>query len=669
MPQLSPEQVLAEIKQNGAYDKMRQEILKTFSESKRGKEFESQINSLLESFTKDSEQTRGRDEEEHLERRVLGYLERKGRLQRIEKDARNYWLLMEKREMVENTIKQAIESAYMSESSDRHQHSAKITRPLEVDPPRIPPSHGTGASTRTHNFYRRGDAVAAFLATGDPFCDAQQYICLSVEVISCDAEKSMYTVRDPDSNGTRQNNWVVYWDQIIALKRPYEQKYRDGDQVYALYRDDLGTDAAVSTEFFPGRVEHVGQMSLAIRFDTGELTHVYYDEVFAAGRVGFLRQQSEDRKKRNAPDSMVEVHGRIIPSFTGFWPEIARPGLGNHCRKVRYRQMPPLLVDVHSADRYYTRSQLKIQRIEHPTEDYESEKNSLRQSSDMDTDSSSEALSSPIPSVHTEQHDDNQAPMDLLQQVRHPITEPKANNNSEFNPDHRPVQLQAVHTQPKKPVHPMSSEEDGEIDAEDGEEGECLDEPYVASARTMSVNNRSRGEHTHGPTLRRPSHSRSSSRHENRNLRLDRYSPPRARGSRDGSIQRPSRRDSYYGPSRDRGSDRSPERGRVSRFDNRDQFTRDSHRDRGYYSRRRSRSRSRSGSPNRRYRSSASYNNDQLHRAPHVAHVIPQSQIIINPFRPVAFDMGMDPAATQDQTDIHRSENSPYQSRRHYGSR
>ncbi|KAJ2743401.1 hypothetical protein GGI20_003763 [Coemansia sp. BCRC 34301] len=214
---------------------------------------------------------------------------------------------------------------------------------VEVDPPRV-----VSSGARTHNYYRRGDAVVAFVSLDNAMCERQPaYICVAAEVTACDAKRNMYTVRDPDapSSEAAQNTWVVYWDQLLAIKRPYEVKYHVADQVYALFREDGSGDTAVSTEFFPGHVLSVGQLSLAVQFDSGALAHVYYDEVFAAGRVGFLRTHSAERRRLGAADSMVESsQGKFIPSFTGFWPNEAEPQLGKHGRKVRYRQKPPILV-------------------------------------------------------------------------------------------------------------------------------------------------------------------------------------------------------------------------------------------------------------------------------------------------------------------------------------
>ncbi|KAJ2539536.1 hypothetical protein EV175_006332, partial [Coemansia sp. RSA 1933] len=395
MIHVSPEQVLGELKQNGSYAAMRQEMLKVFSESERGKELEKDIAALVEraSASGDGEAPmRGRNRDENLERRIAGYLERHGRLERLETDARNYWLKGDKKEAMRRSISEATDRVSKTDNPSRLRQ--RVSRALELEPPRLP-SHGSGAPARSHSFYRIGDAAAAFVPIGNSFLNSSpRYTCVSVTIESCDAPKNMYMVRDPDAahQGPLQEVWAVFWDQLIALKRPYDHKHREGDQVYALYRNDLGEGTAVSTEFFPGRVERVSQMSIAVRFDTGELAHVYYDELFAAGRVGFLRQQSEERKRRCASDAMVEVHGRFIPSFTGFWPSIAQPGLGKHGRKTRYRQMPPLLVDERSADKYYLQTQLQDIRNETDGAVCESDKNS-----DMDTGSSSTAPESPAP--------------------------------------------------------------------------------------------------------------------------------------------------------------------------------------------------------------------------------------------------------------------------------
>ncbi|KAJ2327158.1 hypothetical protein IWW51_001902 [Coemansia sp. RSA 2702] len=337
---LTAEQVLARLKQNGTYDSMRKQQLDAFVASEHGKAFEATANSLLRRLAEDADSARVGDRAGYLERRLVEQLKLNGRMERMERDTRNYWFAADRHDAVAKSISAAI--GQLRDGSTARVDGSTVSRPLEVDPPRLPPA---GSRGRSHNYYRRGDAVAVFVPVGDSLRAAPEYICLALGIDACDSARNMYSVRDADAAGSGQSKWAVYWDQILAIKRPYEQVYRAGDQVYALYRDDYGADTAVSTEYFPGKVEDVGKLSLAIRYDAGGLAHVFYDEVFAAGRVGFMRQMSDERKRSGAADAMVEVHGRLIPSFTGFWADTAQPLLGKYGRKVRYRQMPPILVE------------------------------------------------------------------------------------------------------------------------------------------------------------------------------------------------------------------------------------------------------------------------------------------------------------------------------------
>ncbi|KAJ2643067.1 hypothetical protein GGF44_001355 [Coemansia sp. RSA 1694] len=334
------QQVVARLKQNGTFDTMRQEMLASFLASARSTEFDDKVREILEREYADVSTMRGPELTRILERRLVSSLERQGVLAHLERDARNFWLSGERSAATKQKITLAIGDAQASGAA------ASIASLVDVDPPRI-----AGSGTRTHNYYRRGDAVVAFIALGSALCSPlAQYVCVAAEVAACDARRNMYTVRDPDADAdagsAAQNTWVVYWDQLLAIKRPYECTYHAGDQVYALFREDAGGDTAVSTEFFPARVHSVGALSLAVRFDAGgALCHVYYDEVFAAGRVGFLRARSAERRRRGDGGAVVETpQGKEVPSFTGFWPAEAEPRLGKHGRKVRYRQKPPLLV-------------------------------------------------------------------------------------------------------------------------------------------------------------------------------------------------------------------------------------------------------------------------------------------------------------------------------------
>ncbi|KAJ1900976.1 hypothetical protein LPJ66_001105 [Kickxella alabastrina] len=340
MARLSAEQALFRLKENGTFDALRQELQHAFSNSTRGQEFVSKVRDMLQWTSDERGYTRTSDKTQYLERRLLEQLEQHGTLERLGTDARTFWLTAERHPRLQAKIKQA----FAQPEPFSPIPSTVVSRPLEIDPPRIP-SQGAGQPPRSHSFYRRGDAVAAFVATCDPLCHDASYICLLAEIAACDAQRNAYTVRDADADGARQSMWVTHWDQLMTLKRPYEYTYRVGDQVYALYRDDSVAHTQVTTEFFPARIACVGPISLAVRYDSGELAHVYYDEVFAAGRVGFLRRKSEERRRAEGPaGGMVEVQTKLVPSFTGFWPREQSPALGKHGRKVRYRQMPPMLM-------------------------------------------------------------------------------------------------------------------------------------------------------------------------------------------------------------------------------------------------------------------------------------------------------------------------------------
>ncbi|KAJ1933070.1 hypothetical protein GGF37_006847, partial [Kickxella alabastrina] len=330
MARLSAEQALYRLKENGTFDALRQELQHAFSNSTRGQEFVSKARDMLQWTSDERGYTRTSDKTQYLERRLLEQLEQHGTLERLGTDARTFWLTAERHPRLQAKIKQA----FAQPEPSLPMPPTVVSRPLEIDPPRIP-SQGAGQPPRSHSFYRRGDAVAAFVATCDPLCHDASYICLLAEIAACDAQRNAYTVRDADADGAWQSMWVTHWDQLMTLKRPYEYTYRVGDQVYALYRDDSAAHTQVTTEFFPARVACVGPISLAVRYDSGELAHVYYDEVFAAGRVGFLRRKSEERRRAEGPaGGMVEVQAKLVPSFTGFWPREQSPALGKHGRKV-----------------------------------------------------------------------------------------------------------------------------------------------------------------------------------------------------------------------------------------------------------------------------------------------------------------------------------------------
>ncbi|KAJ2807767.1 hypothetical protein H4R20_001145 [Coemansia guatemalensis] len=578
---LTAEQVLEKTQQNGTFDKMRKEVFDSFVASERGKAFEKTINGLLQTISEDPEMRWSKDKAKFLEKQLLEHFGRNRDMERIERDARNFWLVPERRDRLKTCISQAIDELRDSSALNEHkkQHRQVATRSLELDPPRLPP-RGTRGAGRSHNFYRRGDSVAAFLSTTDVLSHTPPYICLLVDITACDAPRGMYTVEDLDKTGADlQHTWVVYWDQILAIKRPYEQVYRPGDQVYALFRDDYGTDAAVSTEFFPGRIEQVSQMVLAIRFDTGEICHVYYDEVFAAGRVGFMRQMSEERRKQNTADAMVEVNGRFLPSFTGFWPETAQPALGKHGHKVRYRQPPHILVEhrpraaVQTWEQNTTRAITPTAREARGIGYHDAVE---AQSSDMELDSSGGSPPSPSRSAIDRKPADLQpaaTPKVLSESIEPALaTRPSSSSIHERAPSRkashadlqRPADGASAHNQgaaerkPNTDHAPESpSSEDGEIGAGE-EEGELQDSSYPpvtpkesARARDMS------------PSIRRSSLTRSTARHGGRESRWDRRTPPyRDRGKSQG--RRPG-----YSRDRSRSSrprDRSPS---VRRYDSR----------------------------------------------------------------------------------------------------
>lgn len=325
MVRLSPEQVLANIKQSGVYDQMRQEMLDSFLSSSNGHYFDNMVNKLLSKMPNS----------ESLEKQLSSSLDTTGVWQQLERDASNFWLTQQKHTTLEQALRNAISSG------NTPANCSSSSGPLGIDPPTD--------RARVRKYYKRGDTVVAFVPLEDSLCERHpQYVCISTEVTACNAENNTYTVKDLDGGNGQQTMWVVSWDQLLSIRRPYEYKYNLDEQVYALYRQGAATDMAVSTEFFPGRVEHVGRISLAIRYDSGYLGHVFYDEAFPAGKVGFLRQKSIGRRRKlgdNEKTMVDAVSGRLIPSFTGFWSSQERLGLAKHGRKCRYREMPPLLVD------------------------------------------------------------------------------------------------------------------------------------------------------------------------------------------------------------------------------------------------------------------------------------------------------------------------------------
>ncbi|KAJ2546889.1 hypothetical protein EV175_005433 [Coemansia sp. RSA 1933] len=232
---------------------------------------------------------------------------------------------------------------------------------------------------------------------------------------------------------------------------------------------------------------------------------------------------------------------------------------------------------------------------------------------------------------------------------------------------------------PAKQAQPVSSEEDGEIDVEPNEEGECV-------------------EDRHPPSSPRARDSSSSSHR--------RYSDYHHRSARRQSSH--SRADYYY----QQGSrhDRPPSRGRTSRYDDRERspYSRHSrdewglgrrssgYRDSGYRDRRRSRSRSRSRGRSRAdpYGRADSYGRadpygsspmhvaqpplpppapqHQLRMAPNGIMISPPHQpppppVAINPFQPV--DFGSPMPQQQNRMDVCDDDHYPYQHPRQHDRR
>ncbi|ORX72990.1 hypothetical protein DL89DRAFT_265148 [Linderina pennispora] len=391
MVRVTPEQVLARFKQDGSFDTLRHALLSSFQDSKGGAKFDALVNSALHSLAA-----------EHAKDLLSG---------------------------IRSAINGAMEAG-----------AGAVSRPLEVEGPR---GMMAGGRLGGHSFYRRGDSVAAFVPTTDPLLTAPQYACIQAEIVACDAPKNMYTVRDTSALPHAQDTWAVYWDQMLMIKKAMEQSYRIGDQVYALFRDDLHPDTAVSTEFFPGRIVHVGMTSLAVEFRDHIIGHAYYDEVFAAGRVGFLRRQSDKRRRADAPDAMVEVHGRVIPSFIGFWPSEEAPALGKRNRSVKYRPRRRLLIQPHRP--------LVPPAAPSPPH---MQITQSRASSEIEMDTSSSPQSPAIPTASAVPHVPVSAPVSLPPPPPPPVSAP---------PPPPPPQI------PAADIAQVSSEEEGEIEPEDGE--------------------------------------------------------------------------------------------------------------------------------------------------------------------------------------------------------
>ncbi|KAJ2778923.1 hypothetical protein H4R18_004315 [Coemansia javaensis] len=529
---VTAEQVLAHARATGAFDAALSGLIEAFEASEQGAAFEAEAAAALQRAADDPEAQRAGDRAAYLERRLAEHFGRGSGLERLEADARN-WLLG-RGGALGGPVARVVGEMRGADGLQRH---GGVQRALELDPPRL--------AARGHSFYRRGDAVAAFLSVADPLALERSCVCLSVEIAACDSARNMYTVRDPDAAPGGRAAWVVYWDQMLAIRRPHEQSLRPGDQVYALFRDDYSPDMAVTTEFFPGRVEASDHVTVAVRFDTGELAHVYYDEAFPAGRVGFLRRLSDDRRRaRNAPGATVDIAGRPVPSFTGFWPATARPALHKHGRRVRHRQPPPILIDHRSR--------------------YQSPPGALSPGSSSDMDlGSSNASPSPAP-AEISGPIETPGPAPVVSAPAVPTPAPPAPNVSAPAPPPPEPAPAPVRRRPTRfdqgPPLPSPGEE-GEIDT--GEEGEVRSPP-------------AHWEDAHG--CRRRASSRSSSRHRSR----EPYGRGRYR-SREPYGDRYTSRDRDWG--RDRSRDRmdradrrgrspSPDRGAWPRrsYDRRDRY-------------------------------------------------------------------------------------------------
>ncbi|KAJ1930000.1 hypothetical protein FBU59_006995, partial [Linderina macrospora] len=271
---VSPEQVLVKFKQNGSFDSLRNSLLASFQDSEAASKFSSMVNSALQSLAVELPR-HVPDRAAAFEKRLAENLTRQGRLDQLERAARNHLMSQHTHKDLLDGIRSAVDGAVGVEGN------GELSRRLEVDGLRGMSTNGRIAG---HSFYKHGDEVAAFVPTTDPLCTVPKYACIQAVVVSCDAPKNMYTIRDKNALPHTQSMWAVYWEQMLMIKKAMEQNYRIGDQVYALYRDDLRTDTAVSTEFFPGRIAQVGELSLAVEFYDRSIGHVYYDELFAAGR-------------------------------------------------------------------------------------------------------------------------------------------------------------------------------------------------------------------------------------------------------------------------------------------------------------------------------------------------------------------------------------------------
>ncbi|KAJ2526840.1 hypothetical protein GGH20_003334, partial [Coemansia sp. RSA 1937] len=214
---LTANQVLARIKQSGTFDTMRTDMLAEFVSSPQGQTFDKTVRALMQRMSEDSDMSRASDKHAYIERRLIEQLKHNGRMERMERDARNHWLSVPQYHKIGDAIERAI-----AQPRDATEHKV---RALHVDPPRM-----QSRGSRSHNYYRRGDVVAAFVPLENSLCRTGGYICLQLEIDACDAVRNMYTVRDVDCARNGQTKWAVYWDQILAIKRPYEQVYRRGDQ-------------------------------------------------------------------------------------------------------------------------------------------------------------------------------------------------------------------------------------------------------------------------------------------------------------------------------------------------------------------------------------------------------------------------------------------------------
>ncbi|KAJ1967609.1 hypothetical protein H4R35_006661, partial [Dimargaris xerosporica] len=313
---MTPEEIVQQIKQSGAFDQLREQLLASFKASPAHTDLYDQISTIVNDLADNPQFPHWRNRQF-----VLNKVQKQLEISPVMKTLRqavNDQIVPDTafqtalRQSVDQAIEQLVSStppppsitpsvvpasstaaAQSSLSKPSPQDASALIRSL-LNPSITSVAKRLGSTQSIHHKKPSslpkqplavGQLVAAFIpldsestAAPDPKSDR----CLLVSIADIAHTEPRYTIRDISADPhDAQEEWRVSSSRIVALTSTEHFAVRD--MVFAVFRDDGDND--FTTELYRGKVAKVGQHELRVKFFGGDSCNVPLGKVFKLSRI------------------------------------------------------------------------------------------------------------------------------------------------------------------------------------------------------------------------------------------------------------------------------------------------------------------------------------------------------------------------------------------------